>query len=328
MNLFNLFPKLSEKCVTLSDLDILYRVFVNWSENEIIDYKVSDSAKNKDVTRKRVELNYFEALWILIVQELRLLGIPLRTIKRIKEYLFTPIDRSYFNTLHNDELLKIIKQGLPDEITYHIDKEKAFNKEVIESVLDKLPESYNMYFTNLGGLVSSVLLFGHSPSLMIYKSPLEETKDKDKEVGPNVGFHIFNPVANEIEAKMNGRDFRDELVSNMMHFSIINIPIVPLIAKFYRDEALYKYTEVFALYSPSELELLKLLKQKDFQQIRIYRSHNKETFEVEITSEQDLKNNEAQVVRTLLGLKKYERAEVIFRNDKHIVIKNIIKHQI
>ncbi len=135
-------------------------------------------------------------------------------------------------------------------------------------------------------------------------------------------------MANEIEAKMNGRDFRDDLVSNMMHFSIINIPIVPLIARFYQDEALYKYTEIFALYSPSELELLKLIKQKDFQQIKIYRSHNDETFEVEITNKQDLKNDEAQAVRTLLGLKKYERAEVIFRNDKHIVIKNIIKHQI
>ena len=49
MNLFNLFPKLSEKRVTLSDLGILYRVFVNWSEKEIIDYKVSESAKNKEV---------------------------------------------------------------------------------------------------------------------------------------------------------------------------------------------------------------------------------------------------------------------------------------
>ena len=326
MNLFNLFPKLSEKCVTLSDLDILYRVFVNWSDNEIIDYKVSESAKNKDVIRKRVELNYFEALWMLIVKELRQLGIPLKTIKKIKAYLFTSIDRSYFDNISNEKLFEIVKQGLPDEITYQMDKEKAFNKQVIESVLDKLPESYNMYFTNLGGLVSSVLLFGHSPSLMIYKVPLED--NKEEEDGPNLGFHLFNPIANEIEAKMNGIDFRDELVSNMMHFSIINIPIVPLIAKFYRDEALYKYTEVFALYSPSELELLKLLKQRDFQQIKIYRSHNIETFEVEITSEQDLKNNEAQVVRTLLGLKKYERAEVIFRNDKHIVIKNIIKHQI
>jgi hypothetical protein len=309
-------------------LDILYRVFVNWSDNNIIDYEVSDSAKNKDVTRKRVELNYFEALWMLLVKELRLLGIPLRTIKKIKEYLFTPVDRSYFDKISNKELFKITKQALPDELIYHMDKEKPFNKGVIESVLDNLPESYNMYFTNLGGLVSAVLLFGHSPSLMMYKTPLEETKDIDKEDVPNVGFHIFNSVVNEIEAEMNGRDFRDELVSNMMHFSIINIPIVPLIAKFYQDEALYKYTEVFALYSPNELELLKFLKQKDFQQIKIFRSHNKETFEVEITNKQDLKNNDAEAVKTILGLKQYERAEVIFRNDKHIVVKNIIKHKI
>lgn len=327
MNLFNLFPKLSEKRVTLSDLDILYRVFVNWSEHGIIDYQVSESAKNKQVTRKRVELNYFEALWMLVVKELRQLGIPLKSIKRIKEYLFSPIDRSHFDKISSEDLSEIARQGLPEELTYQMDKEKAFNKQVAESVLDNLPEIYNMYLTNLGGLVSAVLLFGHSPSLMIYKVPLQDNEDKKDDNEPELGFHLFNPMANEIEAKMNGRDFRDDLVSNMMHFSIINIPIVPLIARFYQDESLYKYTEIFALYSPSELELLKLIKQKDFQQIKIYRSHNNETFEVEITNKQDLKNDEAQAVRTLLGLKKYERAEVIFRNDKHIVIKNIIKHQ-
>ena len=122
---------------------------------------------------------------------------------------------------------EIARQGLPEELTYQMDKEKAFNKQVAESVLDNLPEIYNMYLTNLGGIVSSVLLFGHSPSLMIYKVPLQDNGDKKDEDEPELGFHLFNPMANEIEAKMNGRDFRDDLVSNMMHFSIINIPIVP-----------------------------------------------------------------------------------------------------
>jgi hypothetical protein len=32
MNLFDLFPKLAEKRVTLNDLDVPYRIYVNWSE--------------------------------------------------------------------------------------------------------------------------------------------------------------------------------------------------------------------------------------------------------------------------------------------------------
>ncbi len=61
---------------------------------------------------------------------------------------------------------------------------------------------------------------------------------------------------------------------------------------------------------------------------KIYNNQNKETFDIEITKERDIKKNKALELKTLLGLKQYERAEVLFRNDKHIVIKNIIKQQV
>jgi len=319
MDFFNVFPKLSEKRVTLSDLNVPYRIFVNWSEKGIIDYKVSASATNKEVTRRRVELDYFEALLILIIKELRSFGMPLAKIKLIKDFLLAPMDTSYFDKLSEKEISVILGQGLPDEIN-QLMNEQAFNKEKLKIVLDTLPEYYKMYVTNLGGLVNSVLLAGHNTSLVLYKNPNEDDQD--------LKFQVFNPVAHEIEASQRGTDFRDELVNNMIHFSIFSIPIMPLISQFYRDDGLFKYTESFALYSPSELEILKILKQKDFKQIKIYTSHNKETFEVEITKEHDIKNNEAQTIKTLLGLKQYERAEIILRNNKHLVIKNILKQQI
>lgn len=319
MDFFNVFPKLSEKQVTLSDLNVPYRIFVNWSEKGVIDYKVSESATNKDVTRRRVELDYFESLWVLIIKELRSFGMPLAKIRLIKDFLLAPIDTSYFDKLSEKEISVILGQGLPDEINQLIN-EQIFNKEKAKSVLDTLPESYRMYATNLGGIVSSVLLAGHTPSLVLYKNPNEDDQ--------SLKFQVFNPVAHEIEANQTGTDFRDELVNNMIHLSIFSIPIMPLISQFYKDDGLFKYTEGFALYSSSELEVLKILKQKDFKQIKIYTSHNKESFEVEITKEHDIKNNEAQTIKTLLGLKQYERAEIIFRNNKHLVIKNILKQQI
>lgn len=326
MDFFTLFPKLSKKCVTLSTLDISYRLYVNWSKKGIIDYQVSGANKNKEVTRRRVELNYFEALWLLIVKELRLLGIHLDNIKTIKEYLFTPIDLSYLDIIDHEQFVEIVDEVLPNEITDIYKGDNGFDKGDIQDNLKDIPAAYQIYFTNLGGLVSTVLLLGQSPSLMIYKTPLEDKINKEDKL--ELGFHILNPVASEIEAKMNGSDFRDELVTNLIHYSIVNIPIVPIIKRFYQDEVLFKYTEIFALYTPSELELLKILKQRDFQQIKIYGNDNNKTFELEITNKQDVKNNEAQAIKTLLGLKEYERAEIIFRNNKHIVIKNIIKKQI
>lgn len=322
MNLFDLFPKLIEKKVTLNSLDVPYRVFVNWSDNGIIDYQVSESAINKEVTRRRVELNYFEALWVLIIKELRIIGLSLRDLRDLNSYLLNPIDTTYFESLDDDKLTELTKNIFPQDLYDNLSDAESFNKEKIQSLFGDIPEDYKIYFTNLGSLVNSVLLLGHSPTLILYRNPLEENEQT------TFSYKIFNPTAQVLEAEMNGRDFRDELVTNLTYFSTVNIPIVPLVSKFYQDEALYKYTSIFALYTPGELELLKLLKQKEFKQIKIFKSHNNQTFELEIINEQDLKNHEAKTLRTLIGLKQYERAEIIFRNDKHLVIKNIIKKQI
>tara|TARA_B110000027_G_scaffold131309_1_gene155408 strand:- start:283 stop:1242 length:960 start_codon:yes stop_codon:yes gene_type:complete len=319
MDLFNLFPKLTEKHVTLNDLDIPYRVFANWSEKNIIDYTVSDSAKDKNVTRRRVELDYFEALWMLITKELRLFGIPLNTIKTLKDFLLAPMDTSEFKRTSSEEIRELTQKAAP-KVMSELMTDELFDKDNIESILAALPEQYKMYFTNLGGLVSSVILFEQSPSLMLYKIPLSNTSE--------FKIHIFNPIANKLEAERSGSDFRDELVTNLIHYSIINIPLMPLISRFYQNDALHKYSEKFALYSPSELEILKIVKNRDFKHIKIYNNQNKETFDIEITKERDFKKNKALKLKTLLGLKQYERAEVLFRNDKHIVIKNIIKKQV
>lgn len=318
MDLITLFPKLSKKCITLSSLDISYRVYVNWSEKGIVDYKVSDSHTDKDVTRRRVELNYFEALWLLIVKELRLLGIHLKHIKTLKGYLFAQIEFPDLDFIDNLDFAETIEKALPDEIVDIYKEEDGPSIVEIRDYYSNIPDTYKIYTTNIAGLVQSVLLYGHSPSLMIHKKPMEN----------DLGFHVLNPVASEIEAKKNGRDFRDELVTNLIHHTVINIPMVPLIARFYKDMTLFKYTDVFALYSPGELELLEILKRRDFQQIKIYTNKDDETFELEITDKKEVMNDKAKEIKTLLGLKKYERAELIFRNDKHIVIKNTFKKQV
>lgn len=322
MNLFDLFPKLIEKKVTLNSLDVPYRVFVNWSDNGIIDYQVSESAINKEVTRRRVELNYFEALWVLIIKELRIIGLSLRDLRDLKSYLLNPIETTYFESLDDDKLTELTKNIFPQELYDNLSDAESFNKEKIQSLFGDIPEDYKIYSTNLGGLVSAVLLYGHSPTIQLYRNPFDDAKQI------KFSHTIFNSAAQVLEGEINERDFRDEIVTNLMHFSVINMPIVPLVSMFYQDEVLYKYTSIFALYTPGELELLRILQQKDFKQIKIYRSHDNKTFEIEITNEQDLKNHEASVLRTIIGLKQYERAEIIFRNDKHLIIKNIIKKQI
>ena len=318
MNFFNIFSKLSQKHVILSDLGVPYRVFVNWSDKQIIDYKVSSSNNDKNVTRKRVSLNYFEALWVLIVKELRLFGVPLKVIREVKVFLFSQIDISTISK-DNNEIKAIFKEAVSEEV-FDLMEESGFNEHKLEDIVSSDFNGYEMYTTNLGGLVSSVLLLGHSPSLIFYRNPIEEEL--------NLGFTIFNPIANKIEAALQGRDFRDDLVHNLINFSVFSIPILPLITMFYQDESLFKYTNNFALYTPNELELLEIIKGRNFKQIKIYKSQQGDKLNVEIINEKNLKNNDARELKKILGLKQYERAEVIFRNDKHLLIKNMIKKEL
>jgi hypothetical protein len=44
-----------------------------------------------------------------------------------------------------------------------------------------------------------------------------------------------------------------------------------------------------------------------------------------LTFEEDVKNEHAKEVRRILGLKQYEKIELVYRNDKHLVINNTRK---
>jgi len=315
MEFLQLFPKLKEKNVTLSSLDISHRVFLNWKEKGLINYSPEYTVEDieNEVSRKRIELNFFDALWLLMIKELRSFNMDLPSIKKIGKYLFDQIDDSdikkssetieRFITNYKPELLKHIDNGIEDNL--------------IKNKVDSLPDAYKIYFTNIGFLISSVLLVNLSPCLMLFKTPCEG------ELEP----YIYSPFIEERICEQKGMDFKQETIERLLTNSILNIPIRPLLGHFFENIKLFKYAAKFDLLSPSEVELLNVLKKKDFEKIIIYKT-NSDNIIIEKTSVIDLKGESAKKLRKTLGLKQYERAEVFYRNDKHLVVKNILKQQI
>jgi len=317
MDILQLFPKLKEKSVTLSSLEISHRVFLNWKEKGLIAYTPEYTEKDieNEVSRKRIELNFFDALWLLIVKELRMFHIDLSTIRKIGEFLYQPIDTSFISKLNPESIEETTKKLLPNKISDMV--QEVLNKELLFKGLESIPNDYKIYHSNIGSLINTVLLFNNSPSLMIYKKPLDE----------NIEVYIYEPNSEEFFFSKKGKDFRNETIEKLLTFSIVNIPIRPLIGNFFENEKLFKHSFSFDLLTPSELELLKILKTKDFQKIVIY-NNNSVDFTIEKTSVVDLKGEQAKKLRRTLGLKQYEKAEVFYRNDKHLVVKNIIKQQL
>jgi hypothetical protein len=95
-----------------------------------------------------------------------------------------------------------------------------------------------------------------------------------------------------------------------------------LFEQFFENKTLLRHAKVYDLYTSAELKILQHIKDKDFQKIIIYKS-DAGTITLETSSSKQISGPIAKELRSALGLKQYKRAEVIFRDDKNLVIKNI-----
>jgi hypothetical protein len=318
IELLNLYPSLSESKVTTSDLGVPHRVFFNWKDKGIIDYdhKFTPEDIANNVKRKKVELNAFESLWVLIIKELRTFNIGLNTIGSLKTFLFSTPDFNFIKGLSQQDISDISNLGLPKEMNTFL---SAFELDIPGMVDDvnNGPEATKAYFTNIAILVNSILLSGHSPSIFIFKKP----SDSD------MSFEIFNPALESIQYSQNDKDYRTELIKGLTEHTTINIPIRPLFEQFFEQRSLLKHADHFDFFTPAELTILKILKSRDFEKIIIHNNNNNE-ITIESSSNEQILGDKAIELRKILGLKEYQRAEVIYRNNKNLVIVNTTKQRI
>lgn len=312
INLLNYYPNLIKPKVTLIDLGVASRVFSNWKQKGIIDYdhKFTDEELSNKVQRKKIELNVFEALWILIIQELRQFNIGLSTIKALKNFLFSLPDYNSITDITKEELDQIIDATFDKAAGSFIKNFDFQIKDLVDHFVNNNHEQ-QVYFNNISSLVNAILMLGDSPSIQIYKTP------SDKEFS----FRIYNPTVEKAFYKQQNQDFRDNFIMESTHNSIINIPIKPLFEQFFENKTLLRHAKVYDLYTPAELQVLQHIKDKDFQKITIYKSDT-DTITLETSTSKQISGHIAKELRSILGLKQYKRAEVIFRDDKNLVIKN------
>ncbi len=318
INLLNQYPSLSESKVSLSDLGVSHRVFFNWKDKGIIDYehKISDQDIANNITRKKIVLNAFEALWVLIIKELRSFNLGLSTIGELKTFLFSMPDYSFIKAMSDNEIKEISRLGLSHEINTLL---SAFNPN-IPSMVDYVQnntESNKIYYSQIGILLNSILLSGQSPSIFVFKKPSDN----------ELKFEIFNPELESIYHQQRDEDYRTDLIDGLVQHSVINIPIRPLFEIFFEKKALLKYSKHFGLYTPSEIKILNMLKSRDFDKIIIHKNNDNQ-ITIESSSNEQVLGQAAVDLRKVLGLKEYQRAEVIYRNNKHLVVNNTTKQKV
>lgn len=311
ISILNYYPLLTEKKIPLKPLDIHPRVYFNWKQegllNEIIPIA---NDENKDVQRRKVFLNVFDALWVLIIKELRNLNIDLKTILELKKFLFTIVQMDFekAGSPSFDELIASFLETIPVE--FHNDFKAQFSKENMPFLLNKVTDEESIIaFTYIGSLLTNVLVLKKAVSIVIIK----ETKTAE------LDFLIAENNNNASVEEKN--ELYEQYATHFSNNTLINIPIVPLISQLFEDENFEKYCISFGLFNSHEKKLLKAFHDESCKKISIIK-YDSDRITFDFTKEIDVKGAHAKEIRKILGLKQYEKVELTYRNDKHLVINN------
>lgn len=140
--------ELFEKEITTAQLGINYRKINNWNEEELFPFKIPDG--------KWRSFSFLEACWVKCIAELRELGLPIKSIKVLKDKIAEVPD---YREIYNDpEMVALLKKKMGDhEASQHI-----------KMVTSVDPAEYDKLFaaTSFGGILVSCI-FGKSPVFLL-----------------------------------------------------------------------------------------------------------------------------------------------------------------
>ncbi|TCK68066.1 hypothetical protein DFQ05_1851 [Winogradskyella wandonensis] len=313
-----LYPNLHLNLIPLKKLGVPSRVFNNWREKGLIDYEHTFSLHDKihKVKRKNIRLNLHQAMWVLMIKELRALNLDLGTIKQINKQLFATLDPQEMVNHFKEQGLNTINELFPEGDRHYFSEffndASLFEKELL-SQFKFNPND----FTLMASTIQQILLFGHSPFLILVKAPMSDTFMID----------IYNPSFEYSISSEHKSNYAVEFVKGLSENSSLSIPLRPLFSSFLNDGELDKYSEDFGLLTKEEIQLLDIIKDGDFTKIIIHKSPNN-TLTIEKNNQADFRGQKVRDLKKMLGLNEYSRVEVVHRNNDHLVVNNKTKYKI
>jgi len=311
MNLLDFYPNILEKTIPLNLLDISSRNYLHWKKENLLYITKIDKSESVDVKRKWVQLNLFDALWLLVIKELRDLNIDFDTIRAIKGVMYSNIEfnQEKIDATPNDEFLNSILKYIP-EIHHKAITPLLMDGSLLSFIDNFIDEGNIILFKNIGVIFLDILIREVFVSLLIRKDKgfVDALFVKnDKHI-----FHIDNIENNKL------------ILNYILNDTFINIPITPLIAKLFENSEFDKYNLHYEIFNQNEKKIIEALNNDMCKEIKITK-HQSGDLTLNLTFEENVKNDYAREIRKILGLKNYEKMELIYRNDTHLIIKNTRK---
>lgn len=309
MNIQDFYPNLKEKRILRSHTGVEARIYNSWKQEGILWEEIK--LKQDSEKREWEYLNVFEALWLLVIVELRKLNLNLEAIKSVRDFLKQAANpRLEIEKLTEEEFQKnIVSQYPPGILEQH---GGTITKEAFLKLLPKTLKTDNGFIiNNIGVMLYGILIEKTSPSLII-----ELNNDKS-----NYDMTIAMNSHTNTKFKKDLYEFYTKKFSESI---FVNLPILPIVEKLFDREGFEQHKLNYGLYTKQEYQLLESIRENECTEVKIIK-HKSGDITINFSEQDDITGAKAKELRKLLGLKMYEKVEVTFRNENHMVIKNTQK---
>lgn len=310
MDLNNFYPLLTEKKILRSDTGIKARIYNAWKKDGILLEEKEE--KQDSEIRKWEYLDVFEALWLFVVVELRKLNLNLNAIKEVRDFLLEISDlKSQISKMTEEEFQKKIIPNLP-QFTLEQHGGTLSKEAYLKQISETTEKEKGLFLTNLGIVIYGVLIEKSYPSIIVELNDMKKKK--------------FNM------AIVNNSPSNDNLKEQIYNFyteksatsTFVNLPILPIVEKLFEEEKFEAHKLNYGLYTKQESQLLEAIRDNECSEVKVIK-HQSGDITMTFSEQDDITGVKAKELRKLLGLKMYDKIEVAYRNDNHLVIKNIQK---
>ena len=310
MNIYEIYPNIYDKYIPLSLLEVSSRNYIHWKKENLL-YKFTAKDVNSKEKRERILLNVYDALWIFIIKELREFNVDFPTIRAVKDIMYANIEFNHalLDATSKEDFINSVLTNIP-EAHREAFRPYMLDGSFINIITDFIDEKNMFLFKNIGSLLLDVLARDISLSLLVAKEN-DFVSTRFLKIDPN--------------SKLNSSQAVDTLVTNYVtEQTFLSIPISNLVWKIFESPKFEKYNLKYQFFSENERVILDALNNDTCKEIKVFK-HESGDVTLNLVFEDALRQEQAREVRKILGLNQYEKMELTYRNDKHIVIKNTKK---
>lgn len=291
-----LYPRITERKANLSMVGVNTRTYIHWRNEGLLG-----EMPVKGEPKLWVRLNLYEYVWLKTIKVLREFGIPIETIRELKDILYV----NFLTAMETEceeyiEFLRTNSEATEEEILEQ--------KKMIEFALehkDEIAEEEKHLTTILGGLVHLILFASDEVSVIIYKT----------EKGFSYGCYTFKSI-----------EAFSKHISEWLSVPHINIPLKSIIGEFMDEPKNESNLEVWGFIDKNEKKVLEAIRNKSFKEITIKKQTGEtEKLLIEALFDGNIIEQKAKEIKRLLGLNQYSEITIKYRNDKHLYFKNKIR---